>query len=133
PVGPGNWNRGGVRRAVFCCRAAPVKGRGGITDRRRRRGGTRTRPDNRTRASGATVGIARRDEPRAAVGRARPPSGGARTARSHLRLVHRRLRHARSERGEGAAGRATVSPLPGPVPPLAFLHSLHTHGTGTAL
>src|SRR5207247_867902 len=37
-----------------------------------------------------------------------PRGGGARPARSDLRLVHRGLRHARSARGEGAAGGARV-------------------------
>src|SRR5215813_883136 len=38
-----------------------------------------------------------------------PLRRSARAARPRLRLVHRGLRHSRSERGEGAAGRAGVS------------------------
>src|SRR5207245_6824678 len=44
-----------------------------------------------------------RDEPRPAVGRARPPQGSARTPRTHLRLVHRGLRYRRPEGSKGAA------------------------------
>lgn len=48
----------------------------------------------------------RNDEPRAVAARHRPPRRGARDARRGLRLVHRRLRHRRSQRREGA-GRPT--------------------------
>ena len=46
------------------------------------------------------AGIARRDEPRPAVGRAGPPRRSPRSPRPGLWLVHRGLRHRRSERGK---------------------------------
>ena len=50
------------------------------------------------------LGAARGDEHGAALALSRQGAAGARTARSGLRLVHRRFRHARSEGREGAAG-----------------------------
>jgi tetratricopeptide (TPR) repeat protein len=51
------------------------------------------------------VGIARRREPRPSPPRPGPPSRSPRPPRAGLRLVHRRLRHPRSQRGKGAARR----------------------------
>ena len=48
-------------------------------------------------------------EPRPAVGRAGPARRSPRSPRPGLRLVHRGLRHRRSERGKGAARRTDVS------------------------
>ena len=61
----------------------------------------------RGRASAASkvLGTARGDEHGAALARSGEAAASSRTARSGLRLVHRRLRHARSEGGKGAAGR----------------------------
>ena len=55
--------------------------------------------------AGKVLGTTRGDEHGAALARSGKAAASSRTARSGLRLVHRRLRHARSERGEGAAGR----------------------------
>ena len=55
------------------------------------------------------AGIARRPRSRPAVGRAGPARRSPRPPRPGLRLVHRGLRHRRSERGKGAARRAGVS------------------------
>ena len=46
---------------------------------------------------------------RPAVGRTEPSSRGARSACAGLRLVHRRVRYARSQRSKGAARRTDVS------------------------
>ena len=51
------------------------------------------------RTAGKVLGAARRDEPGAAVARSGQAERGARTPRSGLRLVHRRLRYARPEGG----------------------------------
>ena len=51
------------------------------------------------------LGTPRRNEPRAALARPGKGAASSRTARSGLRLVYGRLRHARSEGGEGVAGR----------------------------
>ena len=58
------------------------------------------------RAEGKVLGAARGDEPGSAVARSRQTAAGPRSSRPGLRLVHRRLRHARPERGQGAARRA---------------------------
>ena len=60
-------------------------------------------------AGGQALGIARRREPRPAPPRPGPPRRSPRPPRAGLRLVHRRLRHPRSQRGKGAARRAGVS------------------------
>ena len=62
-------------------------------------------------AGGQALGIARRREPRPAPPRPGPPRRSPRPPRAGLRLVHRRLRHARSQRGKSAARRAGVSRL----------------------
>ncbi len=54
-------------------------------------------------ARGEVVGIARRHQPRPAVARPGQARRGARTAGAGLRLVHRGLRHRRSEGGQDAA------------------------------
>ena len=58
----------------------------------------------------ASVGAARRDQPRAAVARSGQARRGPRPARAGLRLVHRGLRHRRPEGRQGAARRAGVAP-----------------------
>jgi class 3 adenylate cyclase len=58
---------------------------------------------HRPRAAGKVLGIARGDEPGPAAARSRQAAAGARSSRPGLRLVHRGLRHRRSERGQGAA------------------------------
>ena len=63
---------------------------------------------NRPRAAGEILGIARRDEPRPAVARSRPAHASPRPPRARLRLVHRGLRHARPQRGQGPARRTCV-------------------------
>jgi hypothetical protein len=70
-----------------------------------------TRPRARPRPAGPISvcpldGSVLFDESSAAVGRAGPSDRSARAARARLRLVHRGLRHRRSERRQGAAGRA---------------------------
>jgi class 3 adenylate cyclase/tetratricopeptide (TPR) repeat protein len=60
-------------------------------------------PQHRRGSGGEALGTARRHEPRPAAPRPRPPGRSARPPRSGLRLVHRRLRHTRSEGGENAA------------------------------
>ena len=55
------------------------------------------------------MSCAPRDEPGPAVGRTRSAGRGARSARAGLRLVHRGVRHDRSETGEGAARRTGVN------------------------
>jgi tetratricopeptide (TPR) repeat protein len=57
------------------------------------------------------AGIARRNEPCPAVGRAGPAGGSARSAGTRLRLVHRGLRHPRSCGGGRSAVRAGRSNL----------------------
>src|SRR6516165_4779318 len=52
------------------------------------------------------MGIARCDELGAALARSREAAASPRTARSGLRVVYRRVRHARSEGGESAARHA---------------------------
>ena len=56
-----------------------------------------------------SLGIARRDELGAAVARSRPAGKGDRPARPDLWLVHRRLRHRRSERRESTARRTGMN------------------------
>ena len=58
------------------------------------------------RAAGKVLGIARGDEPRPAVARSRQTPAGPRSSRPGLQLVHRRLRHRRPKRSQGAARRA---------------------------
>src|SRR5262249_49462562 len=55
------------------------------------------------RARHAGLRIARRDEPRPVLARPGPSRRRLRPARTPLRLVHRRLRHRRPERGKGVA------------------------------
>ena len=70
-----------------------AKGRTEFQSRARRRAPTASQ----------IVGTPRRNEPRAALARPGQAAASSRTACSGLRLVHGRLRHARSEGGEGAA------------------------------
>ncbi len=65
-------------------------------------------PVNRARAGLTLLRAARGDEPRAPVARSGQARRSARPPRPGLRLVHRRLRHARPDRREGAAGGAAV-------------------------
>ena len=58
----------------------------------------RARADNERKG----VGVARDGEPRAATTRHRPWRGSTHGPRRHLQLVHRGLRHARSQRGQGS-------------------------------
>ena len=60
-------------------------------------------------ARGEVVGIARRHQPRPAVARPRQARRGARAAGAGLRLVHRGLRHRRSEGCQSAARPPGVS------------------------
>ena len=60
-------------------------------------------------AGGEALGIARRRKPRPAPPRPGPPHRSPRPSHPGLRLVHRRLRHARSQRGKGAARRVDMS------------------------
>ena len=69
-------------------------------------GAFRARHRHRPRAEGKVLGIARGDEPGPAVARSRQTAAGPRSSRPGLRLVHRGLRHRRSERSQGAARRA---------------------------
>ena len=71
----------------------------------------RARARSRAQAASKVLGTTRSDEHGAALARPGQAAASARTARSGLRLVHRRLRHARSEGGEGAAGRVGVMRL----------------------
>src|SRR5262249_22445733 len=59
---------------------------------------------NRTPTTNKILGTPRRHEPRTPLARPGQGAASARTAGSGLRVVHGRLRHPRSERGEGAAG-----------------------------
>ena len=54
-------------------------------------------------AAGKVMGTARCDKHGAPLARSGEAAASSRTARSGLRLVHRRLRHARSEGGEGVS------------------------------
>ena len=60
--------------------------------------------DSRPPTTSQILGTPRRHEPRTPLARPGQGERSARTARSGLRLVHRGLRHARSEGSEGAAG-----------------------------
>jgi four helix bundle protein len=60
----------------------------------------RTRPKD----AGKGLGAARNDESRPAARIGRPSRRSAHDARGDLQLVHRRLRHRRFERGQGAPG-----------------------------
>ena len=66
----------------------------------------RARAGGRPRAASEVLGTARGDEHGAALARSGQARRSPRSARARLRLVHRRLRHARPERGQGAARRA---------------------------
>ena len=57
----------------------------------------------RAPAEREVLGIARRNEPRPPAPPAGPAARGGRPARPDPRLVHRRLRHRRPQRGQGAA------------------------------
>ena len=63
---------------------------------------------SRTSATSQVVGTARSNEHGSPLARSGQTSASSRTARSGLRLVQRRLRHARSEGGEGASRRVGV-------------------------
>ena len=63
----------------------------------------RARPSSRASATSQILGTPRRHEPRAPLARPGQGAASARTARSGLRLVYGRLRHARSEGSEGVA------------------------------
>ena len=54
------------------------------------------------RSAGKVLGASRRNEHGAALARSGQAGRGQRSSRSGLRLVHQRVRHARSERSEGA-------------------------------
>jgi hypothetical protein len=56
-------------------------------------------------ATSQVLGTPRSHEPRSPPARPGQGAASARTVGSGVRLVHRRVRHARSEGGEGAAGR----------------------------
>ena len=58
---------------------------------------------DRAIASGQILGAARREEPRATLEATRQEGRGAGSPSAHLRLVHRRLRHAGSEGCKGTA------------------------------
>ena len=58
------------------------------------------------------LGTPRRNEPRTPLARPGQAAASARTAGSGLRLVHRGVRHARSEGGEGVAGGVGVMRTP---------------------
>jgi hypothetical protein len=87
------------------CRIEPLLARVGPTRQYTRN----SRSKHRRGAGGQALGIARRCEPRPAAPRPRSPRRSARSPRPGLRLVHRRLRHARPQRGKGAAKRTDVS------------------------
>jgi hypothetical protein len=61
----------------------------------------RTAMENRAATKCETRGVARDDKSHAAAQRAGPPRRSSHDARRNLRLVHRRLRHGRSERRQG--------------------------------
>jgi TCP-1/cpn60 chaperonin family len=61
-------------------------------------------PRGRAPATSQILGTPRLREPRSALARSGKTAASLRTARSGVRLVHRGLRHARPEGGEGAAG-----------------------------
>src|SRR5580704_16855287 len=62
------------------------------------------------KAAGKVLGTPRGNEHGAALARPREDTASSRTARSGLWLVHRRVRHARSERGQGVLN--ALSPPP---------------------
>ena len=64
----------------------------------------RARARGRPPTTSQILGTPRRHEPRTPLARPGQGAASARTAGSGLRVVHRRVRHARSEGGEGAAG-----------------------------
>ena len=57
--------------------------------------------ETQTLVDSSIAGASRRDESEPSARAARAPRGGAAGPRRHLRLVHRGLRHRRSERGQG--------------------------------
>ena len=65
----------------------------------------RARARGRAPTTSQILGTPRRHEPRTPLARPGQGAASARTAGSGLRLVHGRVRHARSEGGEGAARR----------------------------
>ena len=92
-------------RAFLGCGTTPP-----YRDRAARRKQTRRGPGlpsardpHRASPTNEIAGIARHHQPRPALEGPGQAGGSARSTRSGLRLVHRRLRHARSERGEGVA------------------------------
>ena len=68
----------------------------------------RPRTNGRACAAGQILRAARRDEPRAPLARPGQGAGSSRTVGSGLRLVHGRVRYARSERSQSAARRTSV-------------------------
>ena len=66
----------------------------------------------RTPTTSKILGTPRRHEPCAPLARPGQGAGSAQTAGSGVRVVYGGLRHARSEGGEGAAGRVGVIALP---------------------
>ena len=64
----------------------------------------RARPHRRPTAASQILGTPRRHEPRAPPARPGQGAASARTVGAGARPVHRRVRHARSEGGEGLAG-----------------------------
>ena len=64
------------------------------------------RARGRASTTSQILGTPRCHEPRTSLARSREAAASSRTAGSGLRLVHRRVRHARSERGEDIVGGA---------------------------
>ena len=62
--------------------------------------------ERRAQQESKVLGTPRRNEPRAALARPGQGAASARTVGSGLWVVHGRVRHARSERGEGVDGAA---------------------------
>jgi hypothetical protein len=58
--------------------------------------------ERRAQQESKVLGTPRRNEPRAALARPRQAAASSRTAGSGLRVVYGRVRHARSEGGQGA-------------------------------
>jgi len=98
-LGLGRRNSSLVRRAH---RSVATSGSG------EGRGVVPHRPCNRPQAGHTGLRIARGHEPRPPLGREEPAGRGARAARARLRLVHRRLRHTRSERGKSVEPRQST-------------------------
>jgi len=125
PFGKGLWGAWPVRRRLELYWGSNDVGRNSKGNMVRGRGSShrrRNRPDvaragcrkgrslfragarGRACAAGKVLGAADGDEPGAALAGSAEAVEGRRSPRAGLRLVHRRLRHARLEGGEGAAG-----------------------------